>query len=397
MNPTLKRHQDTGEHLEIILQESPVVLVTVSGNSRRKIGKRSDRGNYPSLGLYSNKKVLERKEVMVRVSVFIIPKPSNIIIDRLSVTVPIASLAEHAFIVKCFEYGGKLKEWGHMGLNKKYHTYYAHPFVGKGITMYLQYPQYYGVKNTLRIDFNPSKVEMKQVQALINQMMQNGFKRLIEHGRISRIDTACDYAWIKPHNLLFYAPNYSIGLGIYKSGNIQTAYLGEHESGYDQPVTLGDGNSVFIQSAYLGDSASSQWAIYDKVAEIKSKNHGKEFKTEVPNHDLTRIEFRHRPSDLLLLKDVLSMKNPFNTLKLIAYPKAMSSNDSTFKLLLALSRFQGMNQALLNIEKHHRPKYNKMLMECGKTNWFKPDTIWESFSSAVHQIAHPYESLLSTP
>ena len=116
----------------------------------------------------------------------------------------------------------------------------------------------------------------------------------------------------------------------------------------------------------------------------------------VPNHDLTRVEFRHRPSDKLLLKEILTIKNPFAALKLIAYPKSMITNDSIFNLLLAASTFQGMNQALLKIAKHQRPKYNKMLTECGKTGWFKPEVVWESFSSAVFSVVHPYESLLTS-
>ncbi len=248
------RHQRklTGENVNFMQPVPPVIHLNKFRITILPIG-----GN--SIGLYSNKKVLERKEVIVRVSIFIVPKVSNIKIDKLSITVPILSKAEHEHIVKCFEYNGKLSNWGEIGKSKKYNTHYAHPVVGENteITMYLQYPQYYLVTNTLKIEFNPSKVNMEQVRMLINQIMKNGFERLIEYGRITRIDLACDIARIRPHHIFFYAPYFSITDCKYKSGNLQTAYLGDSES-------------------------DNQWVIYDKVAEIKDKNHKKEFKMEVP-------------------------------------------------------------------------------------------------------------------
>ena len=170
------------------------------------------RINSHGIGLNSNKKVIERKEVMVRVSVFIVPKVSNIKIDRLSITLPIASKAEHDHIVKCFAYNGILSNWGDIGVSKKYKTHYANPVVGENIeiTMYIQYPQSYWVTNALRIDFNPAKVDMEQVRTLINQIMKNGFERLIQFGRITRIDLACDITRIRPHQLFFYVPHFSI-------------------------------------------------------------------------------------------------------------------------------------------------------------------------------------------
>lgn len=374
MNPTLKRHQDTRDHFENHLQISLAALMNGDGNSMLATRCQNTGFSIQIDSLYSNKKVLERKEVMVRVSIFIVPKVSNIKIDRLSITLPILSKAEHDYIVKCFAYNGKFSNWGEIGASKKYKTYYAHPVVGENpeITMYLQYPKNYWVTNTLKIEFNPSKVKMADVRVLINQIMINGFERFIQFGRITRLDLACDISRIMPHHIFFYAPNFSITDCKYKSGNIQTAYLGDSES-------------------------DNQWAIYDKVAEIKDKNKKKEFKVEVPDHNLTRVEFRHRPSAKLMLKEILTIKNPFATLKLIAYPKSAITNDTVFNQLLTNSIFIGMNQALLKIVKHQRPKYNKMLTESGKTFWFKPEVIWESFSSSVFQVVHPYEALLTPP
>ncbi len=308
-------------------------------------------------------------------SVFIVPNISKIFIDGLSITLPIGSKAEENAIIKCFKEKELLDSWGYTGTHKKGYDYYAYPIVNEATDdkLFLQCSPSSGQKNFFRIEFNPSKVDMSEVRILMNQLLAGGYKQLVEYGRITRVDVAFDASRISPHQLLFHVPQFSIGKCYYKSGNVQSVYLGCDES-------------------------ENQYVVYDKNAHIQYNNQKKKekFKAPVPVHGLTRIEYRYRPDKPFMLKELLTIKNPFNNLKLTAYPQSLVSKDSLFRLLLAVSRFQGMNQALLNIAKHDRPKYIKLLINSGKTAWYKPDTIWESFSAAVYKLVHPYEYLLTT-
>jgi hypothetical protein len=306
---------------------------------------------------------------------------SNLIIDKLTITLPVTSVSEQSLIKKWFMISynqkGKLSILGTVGYNnnkiKFRYKLYAFPKASDFFDehIYIQCEPFDGSDNFFRIDFNPSKVSMAKVRAIVDQVIpQNGYKRLIEHGKITRIDLAFNLEWVLPHNLYFHVPYFKVGKGYYKSGD--------------------------IQSLYLGDEESNQYVIYDKKVEIEKKNKNKGVKDAVPENDLTRVEYRYRPEPSITFLQLVTMDNPFKKLTVIAYPPKLVSSDSVLRLLFACSRFQGLGQALLNIEKHKRKKYLKLVKESGSSDFYNPDKIWESFSAAVYKLVHPYENLLTT-
>ncbi len=305
---------------------------------------------------------------------------SDLIVDKLTITLPVASNSERTFITNCFMQSpvkkGMLTQHGPVGYNiKKFkyrYKYYAYPKASDYTDeyVYLQCSPFAEDDNFFRIDFNPSKISMSQVRVLVNQVIpKNGFKRLIEYGEITRIDLAFNLEWILPHQLYFYAPYFSVGKGYYKSGD--------------------------IQSLYLGCDDSNQYVIYDKKVEIEKNNKNKEIKDDVPENDLTRVEYRYRPQKPISFFQLLKMDNPFKKLTIIAYLPKLFSDDSKLRLLLACARFQGLGQALLNIAKHERKKYLKLIKESGSSAFYQPEKIWEGFKHAIYNVVHPYEALLT--
>ena len=224
-----------------------------------------------------------------------------------------------------------------------------------------------GPKNSLwrfmRIEFNPSKIFMLELVALIEAIVpEESYTELMLKAFVNRMDLTVDVQNVLVDLLYFYCKNASLTNVLTKSG---------------KTIKLG------------GDSSPSQFCLYNKVAEIIAKNgkKDKKLKDVVPPYDISRIELRLREKKMRL-EDYMVCQNPFTRLSVWKFPKKAWSELSLNKLILKVAKYEGLQTALLLVKRSERRAFEK----CAKPflcEFWKPDDIWKELPNVIGGILDP--------
>jgi uncharacterized protein YwbE len=229
--------------------------------------------------------------------------------------------------------------------------------------------------NYLKLEWNPAKVYQGTVKSILNlnNIIPGGFDSLLHKGRITRIDLAVDIQYIKPGNLLFFYPGIQCSQNHLKSGKIQTAYLGTKDS-------------------------EKQFVIYDKKEELIKQNKKHKGHYDIPPYNMTRIELRFRPETEMGFKELLSIKNPFSSLELVASVKptpAGKTGSDEYRLLQRVCIWEGVNQGLSFIsDKSKKKTYHKQLMRQSLNGFWEPDKVWQGLPAALKNAGFHVAKLL---
>ncbi|WP_183360563.1 hypothetical protein [Geomonas limicola] len=226
-----------------------------------------------------------------------------------------------------------------------------------------------------RIEFNPSKANLDNLKKNIDLILPGGYAKLMKDGIVTRIDLAVDALYLDATDIVASHPKIKVEKHYAHNGVIETKYLG-------------------------APSSSKQIVLYDKLAEIKHRNSkkGKAFKIPVPGEKIFRIE--HRFFKLgCTLKDVASLPNPFTDLTLIAYPgsKSTKSQDPLWTLFLSACRFEGVPTALNHLNAERQEEFKKRLDTEGRSDWWKPEAVWQGLPLAINKIISVKGYLPSLP
>lgn len=214
--------------------------------------------------------------------------------------------------------------------------------------------------NFMKIEFNPSKVKMSMVSEAINTFVDPyvSYQYLMKQSKVTRIDLSIDVENLQIENAMFYIS--------YKSVTETLKYHHiKSKSGYTEK--LGSSNS------------KEQWVIYDKRSHLKKRN-------KLLDTPLTRIEWRYKPKNLFF-KDIHSIKNPFEKLKVYRF-KNMNSEDKMLKAILKLAKYEGLNKAIRSLTdtQYEKKKYLGILNKLCKVSWWTPYKAWENFPNVINGI-----------
>lgn len=302
-------------------------------------------------------------------SVIWLPKASPLFIDKLSMTLAIPD-NEQQTVIKLFQnylseyYGGTLYSNKLYYLNKKIYE------EGKGQILFQCRPKSPNT-NFFRIEWNPAKVETESVSDIVNSLLPDGYGGLVSYGRVTRIDITTDVKHLQMPGCLFYYPGMMVQYNYLKAGGIQTAYLG-------------------------GVGGANQFRFYDKAKQIKKSNADKpkQYKEPLPNKPVTRIEWQHRPGQVCTLSSLYKTCGPIYqklwcgmVAQISGQPQ--SSFESLVHLVIRLSRYEGLPQALAEVDKQHRANVRKFIEKNTYTSWWSPEKLWETFPGAIEHIMNP--------
>jgi hypothetical protein len=224
----------------------------------------------------------------------------------------------------------------------------------------------------MRVEYNPDKLgiynfELKQK---LNNLLKHigGYKYILLNATCTRFDATVDIHHININNLLFYYPKKTISKAYFKSGKILN---------YEDHL---------ITSYYLGsDAGKMQVCIYDKVLQMKKyKLENPLMDIKIPDHDITRIEIRHKKR--LSLVDIMKVNNQFKPIKVVLLKVANKIKDWRTNMIVRLSCHEGLNNALLAVPNDHRLKFRTQIIEDTAPEWWKPDLIWMDWSNTVKAL-----------
>lgn len=304
----------------------------------------------------------------------VIPKPSSLFIDKIAVTIPVHP-AHQANVVKIF----KEQLCGNWGAKKYgFHTSLYQNAIKIPFGPYdkdcllFQCAPWNPQNNFVRVEYNPSKVDINEVKVLLNMILPGGYKSLLHTGVIRRVDIATDLSFVKPSDMVFHYPGIQCSGNYFKGGRIQSAYLGEKES-------------------------QRQIVIYDKVAHLKKLNSKlpSDIKFPIPNHDVTRVEIRLRPNGIEF-HQLFVLDNPFHKLQLCVCSDS-GKGDDEWRLFRSLCIYEGVNQAIKcfdNITK--RKKYLERIMTTGLHKFWNPGKLWLGLPNALEEAGFSVNSILSS-
>lgn len=217
-----------------------------------------------------------------------------------------------------------------------------------------------------RIEFNPSKVNLHNLRKNIDNILPGGYSHLMSAGIVTRIDLTIDALYLDATDIIASNPKITVEKHYAKNGTIETKYLG-------------------------ASSSNKQFVLYDKVAEIKHSNAKKvkAFKTAIPTDKILRIEHRFLKLNCTL-KGVATLPNPFQDLSLVAYPgsKSTKAYDPLWTLFLSACRFEGVETAFTHLNDEDQENFRKRLKADGRTDWWKPETVWQGLPSAIDSIVN---------
>lgn len=221
----------------------------------------------------------------------------------------------------------------------------------------------------IRVEWNPSKINSSVVKSTLNQILPGIFHSLQSEGNITRIDLATDIKHVKPGNLLFYYPYIQCSQNYFKSGRIESAYLGTKDS--DRQIVL-----------------------YDKKEEQKKKNKKLPFPYPLPLLDLTRLEIRIRKA--MSFAELLKIENPFANLQLrVSKTPNTGAGFDEYRLFRRLCIWEGVAQALKQLSsKEKQTKYlNRIMSELNE--FWDPATLWLGLPTALEQAGFKIKDMAS--
>jgi len=184
---------------------------------------------------------------------------------------------------------------------------------------------------------------------------------MVEHAKITRIDFTVDVLCLDINELIV----------IHHASHVENHYAEDGSMG----------------SKYLNFTTEKHFLIYDKKKQMKKV---KKMQQLLPDQGWTRIEYMLRKPDLDL-KKMTSLPNPFSDLQLIAYPGANGDKvyNPTWQLFLSACRFEGVEKALAYFSEADRVHYKTRLLTEGRSEWWKPEQIWQGLAAAINTIMTP--------
>lgn len=213
----------------------------------------------------------------------------------------------------------------------------------------------------LRVEFNPSRVDLPLVACLIDNMLPDSglYDRVMHSGSVTRIDLALDVAHAPIDDLLFFASGFSISRVDQKSG--RTEYIG-----------------------------ADRWRIYNKQAQIEASNKKKAIPAhlKVPGYPLTRFELELKPK--MSLPKICSLGNEFSKLYVSSYSH-LPEGDVLWDLFIIGARHEGAQAALMKVKKKNLRKQLKARLDEGRTAWWNSDEVWGQLPNLVDSILHPFD------
>lgn len=212
-----------------------------------------------------------------------------------------------------------------------------------------------------RCEFNPKRAHMPTVRMFIDRILAGGYESLVKAGACTRIDFTVDVYGAGIEKLLLWHAGYSKTSAHYKSGQIETYYLGSTTS-------------------------PKQLCFYDKVAETKRRNKKRLIPEPLPPSPTTRFEVRIK--DDQFLHELANVANPFQCLKVGSFDYPAFPNDEKFALFLEACRSRGAQDALLMLSESTRKKFRKALEESGCA-WWDPTKVWEGWPVLFKHITGP--------
>lgn len=304
-----------------------------------------------------------------------ITKVYPIICDKLSITCDIPHLQQNMVFnnIKNHE-GSHQNNIYHASTNiqkiKKIFPPYIKPIPDAMTSALLQCKPKDKSNKFLRLEFNPSKVDVNDLSVMLAQFIPDniGYQYILENGIVTRIDFAVDVAREVVNDFLFLHPQIQ---------NTET-YHSKNKSG---------------STVYLGATTSERrFRIYDRVPSIRSENLKIKFsikKEPIPKFDVMRIELILKPKTTLG-NFFAEGKNPFEKLDVIS-PKG--SGDDLWTLFLALARFEGAQAAMGRLSPKNKDRF-KSFMDNRQVWWWKPEKMWAMQREALEKSIRGDDGLL---
>lgn len=208
-----------------------------------------------------------------------------------------------------------------------------------------------------RLEFNPSKlgpVGMDQLHAILTTVFDGGWRYVLQHGRITRLDIAVDLPDARMHHFLLL-PSKGLNVCHFKQ----------------------DGK---LKTAYLGKATGNQTAVYSKSFEQKSKG-----KPIIPS--TVRLERRLRSQKIKSLNQLENLDNVFADMQLV---KPMPSAPDGYgkwiwHLFLDSVAVRGLPSALARLPEKERTKFRKHLKDQA-IGWWDPEAIWARWPAVISEL-----------
>ena len=274
-------------------------------------------------------------------------------LDKLSFTYPATSQDEEIFFMNTLK--GFVDDGNGSILPNKgsYHLTVSLQLIANE-KLTIQAKPYNDNNNFLRFVWNPSKNlgggHEKLQDVYLHLLFPNGFNT--NKIRITRLDTAIDFNFVKSDQLMIHAPYYKVGRTFLNGvGNIETHYVGTNQS-------------------------TREFVLYDKQKEQKKKG------VDIPK--TTRFESRFRPQQSVYLPEVLT-EEPFKGVKIYYAPPPPNVEEHEWGYFLSYAQTYGLLAALRKLPKHLRHKYRECL-EKFIVSWWQPDKFQLEYENAVKQL-----------
>ncbi len=236
-----------------------------------------------------------------------------------------------------------------------------HPPTGSPILLQAG-PNSKKAKHFLRLQMNPSALGMKGVKFLrdiLTDLMNDddAYLAWLNHGRVTRVDVACDFINAQIGDLLFHSVKGGKTHGYYSDvGDLQTVYLGLQSS---------DKNSKFY--------------VYDKATEQRDKD--QPYSYGGVRH--TRIEFRIASQKAF--KDIKSLSSPFEQLEVYdCFAVAPPEGKHHWLHFMDSCRHRGIENALEMIPEPTRTDYRAALNQALHDAW-PAEKLWSWWEQVVEK------------
>jgi len=230
----------------------------------------------------------------------------------------------------------------------------------KNGTLLLQTDPVYANSSVFRCEFNPARLHMADVAAVLSFVLPWGYGDLVKSGRCTRLDIAIDILGVDIEDLLVWNT----------TARRTRIYTTEHGR---------------LETYYLGSTSSPRhYVIYDKRAEMEKKG----IDTYLPDGPIVRIEARLRPS--VYWCDMSELTNPFAKLNVASYA-SIGASDAETHLFLDSCRLRGPQAALKRVKESDTAlwsKYSKRL-EQHVSPWWDPEHIWEQYPHLIRELTYP--------
>ncbi|MDA8139035.1 MAG: hypothetical protein M0036_10315 [Desulfobacteraceae bacterium] len=210
----------------------------------------------------------------------------------------------------------------------------------------------------------------------MNILLQDGYSRLMNHGRVTVWHEAIDVHFCELKELFLYYPQFQCSTVNYKGGDTISTYLGK-------------------------STGSKNFYVYNKTQEIKDTNanfyhdymNAVFEKEPVPTYPIMRVELRQEfKKATVSIEGIKNLPNYFPELKIFNriddenQVELKTNNDKmVFRLFIDCCNFKGLHQARLQLTPDYRKKFDPIMAK-NKVDWWKPDEAMVQRTSAIDEI-----------